>query len=199
MGDPLLPASGLSAFLDRLRSAPLDPAAVAAWIAGLPLDAAEIAALRAPDLSRPYGRRVLVTGGGVEVMLATWSPGARCAPHDHGGATGAVRVLAGRCAHFVYRPAGADLEEVSVGLHGAGDVLDASQDLVHAMEDLDPAEPLITLHVYVPGIPRMVVYDVEGGRTLLLGGDCGAWVPDDPATILSSVAGFVPPSEVMGR
>lgn len=179
--------------IDRLRAAPREASALVAWLAALPITRDDVRDLLAFDDSHPYGRGVLVSDAGLEVMLATWTPGATCAPHDHGGAEGAVRVVAGRCVHRIYAPRGDALDLVEEREHGPGDVLVADKDLVHAMQDRDPADPLITLHVYLPGISDMVVYDVPGRRTLVVDGGCGAWVPDDPALVLRAIDGFVRP------
>lgn len=179
--------------IERLRTAPRSVPELVAWLRELPLTRDDVRGLLAADAAHPYGRGVLVSDPGLEVMLATWTPGAACAPHDHGGAAGAVRVVAGRCLHRVYAPSGAALVLVEEREHGVGDVLVADPDLVHAMQDLDPDEPLVTLHAYLPGIADMVVYDVPGRRTLVVEGGCGAWVPDDPRQILRVIDGFVLP------
>lgn len=65
--------------IDRLRR--LQPA-----LDALALDA---------EPGTPYSRRLLHVDHEVEVMLARWVPGSRCAPHDHGGSTGFVTALTG--------------------------------------------------------------------------------------------------------
>ena len=185
--------------IERLRAAPRDAEALVRWLAALPIGRDDVRDLLVADEAHPYGRGVLVSDAGLEVMLATWTPGATCAPHDHGGAEGAVRVVAGRCKHRVYAPRGDALVLVEEREHGPGDVLVADKDLVHGMSDLDPDDPLVTLHAYLPGIADMVVYDVVGHRTLLVDGGCGAWVPDDPAQVLRAIEGFVLPKAISGR
>ncbi len=181
--------------IERLRSAPREASRLAPWLRDLAIGRDDVRGLLVEDPRHPYGRGVLVNDPGLEVMLATWSPGAACAPHDHGGAEGAVRIVAGRCMHRVYQPTGDALVLVGEREHGPGDVLVAEPDLVHAMQDLDPAEPLITLHAYLPGISEMVVYDVAGRRTLVVDGGCGAWVPDDPRQVIRAIDGFVRPTK----
>jgi hypothetical protein len=39
-------------------------------------------------------------------------------------------------------------------------------------------EPLVTLHLYTDAIPHMIVYDLPREETLIVNGDCGAWVPE---------------------
>ena len=63
---------------------------------------AQIDLLCLPDPTQPYGRRVLLGDARLEVMVATWTPGVLCAPHDHGGQIGVVRVLRGATRHHIW-------------------------------------------------------------------------------------------------
>lgn len=151
-----------------------------------------------PDPSRPYGRRVFLGTPAVEGMLATWSPGARCAPHDHGGSSGGVRVLRGVASHRVYRVSQGALVLLAEERVPAGEVLAFGAGLIHSMGDAGGEAPLVTLHLYAGPIPHMIVYDLARGETLKVDGACGAWVPDDPAQILGRWAGFVSPCVALG-
>lgn len=161
-----------------------------------PCDAELRAALR-PDPGRPYGRLVFLGTAAVEGMLATWTPGASCAPHDHGGSSGGVRVLRGVAVHRVYQVTGGALSLVAEERCAAGAVLAFGAGLIHSMGDLGGDEPLVTLHVYAGPIPHMVVYDLARRETLLVDGGCGAWVPDDPNQLLGRRAGFVSPCALL--
>jgi len=137
-----------------------------------------------PDPSKPYGRRVLLQNDVLESMLATWTRGVQCAPHDHGGSIGCVRVLSGVSRHRMYRVVDGALELVKEELVPAGEVIAAGPELIHSMGDGGAEEPLVTLHLYTDPIDHMVVYDLENQRTLVVDGGCGAWVPsDEPALI----------------
>lgn len=144
-----------------------------------------------PDPARPYGRRVLWAHAGVEVMLATWTRGRWCAPHDHGGALGVVRVLAGRGQHRRWSLAAGSLRITSTEPLVAGAELCCDATLIHSMGDDDGDVPLRTLHAYAPSLPSMTVYDLEATRTLDVDGNCGAWVPSLDR-IRSARAGFHP-------
>ena len=63
------------------------------------------------DPTRPYGRNSLFANDHLEVMVATWTRGTPCLPHDHGGAHGAVRILQGQANHRVWRIRNGALEE----------------------------------------------------------------------------------------
>jgi hypothetical protein len=46
----------------------------------------------------------------------------------------------------------------------------------------------VSLHVYVPSITAMAVFDRERRETLVLDDDCGAWIPEDPKLIRGRTA-----------
>ena len=141
------------------------------------LPASVLAELKQPDPAHPYGRKVLLAGEGVEVMVATWTRGMPCVPHDHGGALGVVRVLQGRARHRVWKVEDGALELRKEHVAVAGDLLSCGADFIHSMGDDGADEPLMTLHMYAPTIDFMVVYDETAGQTLVVDGDCGAWIP----------------------
>jgi len=135
-----------------------------------------------PRAGQPYGRRVLLATAEGEVMLASWRRGASCAPHDHGEARGVVVVLEGGFTEEVYAASsGGGIRGVSSRTVSAGDAIAVGRGLVHDMRAHGDG---MTLHVYVPGVHAMRVYDREARATLLVAGDCGAWVPGDPSQVL---------------
>jgi predicted metal-dependent enzyme (double-stranded beta helix superfamily) len=150
------------------------------------------------DTARPYGRHVLLEGDNLEIMLASWTRGKVCAPHDHGGSEGVVKVLQGRARHRIYTIGDDGLNQVREEIAQTGDVMICAKSLVHAMGD-DAAElPLVTLHLYTGPVPHMVVYDVLGGRTIKVNGDCGAWVPEPGSgQILETREGIVAVDEML--
>jgi cysteine dioxygenase len=157
-----------------------------------PTDGTGLAELLHPDPERPYGRRVLLDGPHAEMMLATWTRGRPCAPHDHGGSIGAVRVVRGRARHRVHRVHDGALRTLHEETLEAGTVLTCGPTLVHSMADDGAEDGLVTLHLYVGPIPHMTVFDLEAGRTLQVSGDCGAWVPG-PEGILAARDGLGAP------
>jgi cysteine dioxygenase len=162
------------------------------------LDRATLQGLRKPDPAHPYGRKVLMGGDGVEVMVATWTRGVPCAPHDHGGALGAVQVLQGRARHRIWKVEDGALRLVKEHVALPGELLACGPDMVHSMGDDGDEEPLMTLHLYTPTIDFMVVYDQDADRTLVVDGDCGAWIPA-PDRVRATAAGMRPRAEVAGR
>jgi len=163
----------------------------AAEIATVTLDA-----LREPDPAHPYGRKVLLGGDGIEVMVATWTRGVPCVPHDHGGALGAVKILQGRARHRIWKVEDGALRLVREHVAEAGELLACGADLIHSMGDDGADAPLMTLHMYTPTIDFMVVYDQHAERTLVVDGDCGAWLPP-PERIRDARGGILRRAELL--
>jgi hypothetical protein len=145
----------------------------------------------APRDGEPYGRCVLWADAEGEVMLASWRKGAACAPHDHGHAEGMVVVLDGRFTEVAYDAPPHGLLTMRRRAASVGDVVRVPPGLVHEMraETCGNATPLrasggLTLHVYVPGIHAMKVYDRATRATLEVADGCGAWVPADLSLIV---------------
>jgi cysteine dioxygenase len=153
---------------------------------------AELAPLLMPAPFRPYGRNVFLDAPGFEAMIATWSRAYPCAPHDHGGSIGVVRVLRGAATHRTYALADGELRVTDERRVLRGQVIACAPDVVHSMVDAADPEPLVTLHLYAAPIDRMVVYDMAARRTLVVHGQCGAWVPTDaPHLVRDIIPGLV--------
>lgn len=127
------------------------------------------------DEAVPYGRTVLVADDGIEVMIAGWSRGRPCAPHDHGPGQGAVRVLQGRARHRGFVLDGGELRAGADEVLEVGTVLRCPRRWIHQMQDDGGERPLVTLHLYAGATVPMTVYDLEHARTQWLGPGCGAW------------------------
>ncbi len=173
---------------------PPDPASLGHLLWLPPDSVATIIARSSADLARPYGRTILFSEPGLEVMVARWTPGVACAPHDHGGSIGVVRILHGTCRHLGWRVDHGALVASGDTTHRVGDTLPCAAGDVHAIATSPTDPPLVTLHAYAPAIRHMVVYDLERRRTLVVPGDDGAWIPDDPKWVIDSV---VPASEAL--
>lgn len=151
------------------------------------LTEADLDALSHPDPAHPYGRRVLMAEPRLEVMVATWTPGVSCAPHDHGGSVGGVKVLRGRSRHRIYAVEDGALVLRREHTAETGEILAFGENLIHSMTSIDPDVPLMTLHFYTDAIEMMVVYTED--ETLAVDGGCGAWVPEDAAMVLHRLSG----------
>lgn len=160
-------------------------------LGGEPLDVDAIQALEQPDPRRPYGRHVFLEGERIEGMVATWSRAYPCAPHDHGGSVGGVRVLRGAALHRMYRLDGERLSLAREEVVPSGGVVLCGPELIHSMQDAGSEEQLMTLHLYAAPIEEMRVYDFASTTTYVVDGGCGAWVPvDEPERIRRSWSGF---------
>lgn len=134
-----------------------------------------------PTAGAPYGRRPLHSSARGEVLLASWSSGAACAPHDHGEARGYVVVVEGSFVETALAWATGDLVEGGRRAASRGEVLDVERGAVHAMR---AEERGMTLHVYVPRVEGMHVYDLARRETLVVTERCGAWVPPDASLVV---------------
>ena len=137
------------------------------FLNSIEVTASDVQEYHQPDPKHPYGRRVLLNHPRLEVMLATWTRGYPCAPHDHGGSNSAIRVLQGQSHHRLYQIKEEKLIEVYSEKRAKGDVLICAPKQVHA---------------YSGSIPDMIVYDDD--KTLIVKGKCGAWIPEDEDDIL---------------
>ena len=123
--------------------------------------------------------------------MATWTPGVRCAPHDHGGQIGVVRVLQGRTQHHIWSVSDGSARCVRQHEAGPGEVLVAGPSLIHSMGCAGGRRSLVTLHMYTDAIPYMIVYDLPGKGTVLVDSTCGAWVPGpDSGQIIARLPGI---------
>ncbi|MEV0673354.1 methyltransferase domain-containing protein [Mycobacterium sp. NPDC050441] len=127
-----------------------------------------------PNDGEPYSRTILRVDDDVEIMLARWRPGHRCAPHDHGGAGGFVIVLEGRFEERRFGWDGPQLTVTSSAEHLAGAVTSITSDVIHDMAGLDGG---LTLHFYSPPATSMRVFDLDRSEMLELIGNYGAWIP----------------------
>ncbi|MFV8049987.1 methyltransferase domain-containing protein [Mycobacterium sp. 48b] len=130
-----------------------------------------------PNDGEPYSRTILRVDDEVEIMLARWRPGRRCAPHDHGGAGGFVIVLQGRFEERRFGWDGPRLSVISRTEHLAGEVTSITSEVIHDMAGLDGG---LTLHFYSPPATSMRVFDLDRSEVLELVGNYGAWIPQEP-------------------
>lgn len=128
----------------------------------------------APALGAPYGRRVLHASAAGEVLLLQWAPGLCTAPHDHGGASGWVRVLRGQLEEQRYERQGQSLLAQGWRAVCAGEISRIGVQDIHAMRAIGPT---LSLHVYQPMAQRGMRLFPELGPALVVGPGCGAWWP----------------------
>lgn len=125
----------------------------------------------------PYSRELLVVTADAELMLATWRAGQRCAPHDHGGATGAVAVVDGAFVERRFDWRGRALVEGEPRPLPTDAVREIDATLVHSLEAIRAGR---TLHLYLRSAAAARttrVFDLERRGTWLVPDDHGAWLP----------------------
>ena len=155
------------------------------------LDEIDIQHLFSPDKHHPYGRKIIINTPKLEIMVASWNDNWRCAPHDHGDSISAILILQGTSHHIGYSIEHNTLKVVFQEKKHVGEILTCDPLQVHSMCSTGKA-PLITLHCYSSGIQKMVLYDQKQQQTIIVPGECGAWLPvDDPQHIYKQVEGFV--------
>jgi len=137
---------------------------------------------REPMEHEPYGRSLLAESEHAELLVMCWAADKPCAPHDHGAAEGLIRVLEGRLTETTFALQGGRLVQTHERQVRAGDVLELGADVIHHMRAHGHAR---TLHLYRPRIRGMRVWDVAGGRVLVVDDTHGAFVPSEARWIVS--------------
>lgn len=122
----------------------------------------------------PYSRSILRVDDQVEIMLARWRPGQRCAPHDHGGAGGVVIAIEGSFSERRFCWAGTGLNVSEQLARHQGTAIQISPEVIH---DMAAPSGGLSLHLYSPPPAGMRVFDVERAEMLELVGNYGAWIP----------------------
>ena len=146
---------------------------------------AELLTLRtAPEPGEPYGRRTLHRDVSGEVMLAGWGTDSACAPHDHAGGVGVVRVLDGAFTETDWIWRHGILSRGESRRWRTGESIPVVVGGIHSMVAHGAGT---TLHLYTPAIAGMRVFDRARRQTLSVRDDCGAWVPRDEALVLARV------------
>jgi hypothetical protein len=160
--------------------------ALTGHLAATPLPArALIAAAAPPRRGEPYGRSPIFRDVTGEVLLVRWREDTFCAPHDHGDAGGFVLLLRGRLVERLWRWRDGDLVPALEREYVAPTVINVRRGAIH---DMKAAGAGVGIHFYLPAIRQMKAFDRVGRQTLIVGDDCGAWVPRDAALIESRVA-----------
>lgn len=172
------------------------PEGLMASLVGL-LPAIDRVALKAVP-GTPYSRQKIYESDELEVMIANWEPDFRCAPHDHGGASGFVALLRGSFDERRFAWDGPNLAVTEQTDRAEGGWLAFGPEVIH-----DMVAPLggLTLHAYSPPPQRMNVYDLDREEVLDLVGNFGAWIPDVdvPRTGFAEASEPAAPSAAVGK
>jgi hypothetical protein len=110
--------------------------------------------------SRWYGS--LYRDDVVDLWLLTWQQDNSTDLHDHGGSSGAFRVLSGALTEFrpVSGPRGTTLGR---NARTVGQTVAFGPRLVHDVHNVD-LTPAVSLHVYSPPLTSMTYYEIAGDR-----------------------------------
>jgi hypothetical protein len=153
-------AAGLAAALAAAAPAWLDlvqyrPAS--RWTHLLP--AADAAAVLDPSLHAELS--------GAQVWLLSWLPGQGTPLHDHGTSAGAFAVVTGALTERMVS-AGRDGVRESTADLTAGRVRHFGPHYVHQVTNAQTS-PVISVHVYAPGLSWMNTYRIDGGTLVRTG------------------------------
>jgi rhodanese-related sulfurtransferase/predicted metal-dependent enzyme (double-stranded beta helix superfamily) len=151
-----------SAWFDQVSSLSgvLSPEALSKCIADL---AAQ------PDLWRPLVRhdpdrrfyQMVARTGAIDVMVICWMPGQGNLPHDHGEANGALTVVEGGLAEYVYD--GPSLSRSQRIGHGPGSGARFPAEHIHRVINESSANA-VSIHAYSPGDVPMRFYASSADR-----------------------------------
>jgi ubiquinone/menaquinone biosynthesis C-methylase UbiE len=132
-----------------------------------------------PNDDEPYSRTVVHHDSTCEVMIARWR-GAWCAPHDHGGRRGLVRVVRGRIEEASF---GSVTENTvnsrskTIRALGEGESLRCGGTDVHALRGEGGT---ITVHAYAGPDADFRVFSDDLARVWKVPAAHGAWIPREP-------------------
>ena len=139
-------------------------------------------AASAPSSGEPYGRTPVWRDELGEVLLVKWREDAFCAPHDHGEASGFVRLLGGRFVERLWRWRAGELVVAGETQHEAPALLRVGARGIHDMKAVGGG---LGIHFYLPAITGMKVFDRARRETLVVRDDCGAWIPRSDDLVMS--------------
>ncbi|WP_169791698.1 FAD/NAD(P)-binding protein [Sandaracinus amylolyticus] len=127
-----------------------------ALLAGAELEWDDVAPFVSPG-EHGYTRRRIARTDAFEMLVMTWRPGQRSAPHDHAGSLCALRVMRGGVHETRYAPAPDGLvDPCARGELREGEVAVDTTTEVHALSnDASDGSLLVTLHVYAPPLPEL--------------------------------------------
>lgn len=141
--------------------------------------------LPTPYPREPYGRIPQHRDQNGEVILIHWRPQVYCAPHDHGDSYGYVLLARGKFVERLWRHTARGLRYLRTQIHQAPAVITVPAYSIHDMKCLEDG---VGIHFYLPGIHGMRVYDTKNRQTLVVGDNCGAWIPQNQRLILKRIS-----------
>jgi predicted metal-dependent enzyme (double-stranded beta helix superfamily) len=138
-----------------------------------------------PGPGHPYARQLVAEHGAERMTLVRWRRGRVCAPHDHGQGNAVTLLLRGQLIERLWRWTGSDLVICDERRAVAPAVLVCDPGEIH---DVRSPGGAVTLNLYQGGDGSMRLYDLRQRLALDVRPGVGAWLPVDPAMIVTSHA-----------
>lgn len=132
-----------------------------------------------------YGRKILYKDSNIEVMLARWSFQAMAQPHNHGHSKGLIWFVMGNFFEQQFLFKNRELKpKADPNPYFENQVVRVGEDDIHSC---CPQTTGLSLHLYVPPIKEMRVWDQLNKKTLVVADNCGAWIPSDSNLIIKEI------------
>lgn len=132
-----------------------------------------------------YGRKILYKDSNIEVMLARWSYQSMAQPHNHGHSKGLIWFVLGNFfeQQFLFRN-GELKPKAEPTPYIENQVARVETGEIHSCY---PQTTGLSLHLYMPPIKEMKVWDRINKKTLIVADNCGAWIPTNPKLIINEI------------
>jgi cysteine dioxygenase len=115
-----------------------------------------------------YARNFVCRTPQFELLVLCWEPGHKTTVHDHAGSLNFIRVHSGELTSRLFEKGpGSGLTVASEERLSPEGHTSVDRPQIHQLANTSH-ERLVTVHVYVPPLTRLTVYDVESGATCSL-------------------------------
>lgn len=112
-----------------------------------------------------YSRNLLWEGQHYEALVICWKVGQHSPIHDHAGSICGLTILQGKATETLYEfmPCGV-MAPVSSSSKEVGDYCASQDEDTHVISNYEAETDLITLHIYIPKLEEIAIYDPEGHK-----------------------------------
>ena len=113
-----------------------------------------------------YSRNLLWEGEHYEALVLCWKCGQHSPIHDHAGSICGLTILQGKATETLYEemPCGV-VAPLSSGSKTAGECCSSQDSDTHVISNYEAEEALVTLHIYIPKLGNIGIFDAEGRKS----------------------------------